>query len=70
VLEQGIDTTTPIGRLFFRFLAALAEFDRGAIVEGTLEGLASARACGRTGVQRSSSAIVSPARARSRLSRA
>src|SRR5215469_7715207 len=49
VLEQGIDTTTPIGRLFFRFLAALAEFDRDAIVEGTLEGLASARARGRTG---------------------
>jgi DNA invertase Pin-like site-specific DNA recombinase len=49
VLEQGIDTTTPIGRLFFRFLAALAEFDRDAIVEGTREGLASARARGRTG---------------------
>lgn len=49
VLEQGIDTTTPIGRLWFRLLAALAEFDREAIVDGTLDGLASARARGRTG---------------------
>ena len=49
VLEQGVDTTTPIGRLFFRFLAALAEFDREMIVEGTLEGLA---APGRAGGRR------------------
>ena len=33
VLEQGIDTSTPIGRMFFRFMAAMAEFDREAIVE-------------------------------------
>ncbi|WP_337824590.1 recombinase family protein [Amycolatopsis sp. A1MSW2902] len=49
VLEQGIDTSTPIGRSYFRFMAALDEFDREAVVEGTLEGLASARARGRVG---------------------
>ncbi|MGH3565761.1 MAG: recombinase family protein [Pseudonocardia sp.] len=49
VLEQGIDTTTPGGRLIFHFLAAMAEYDREMIVEGTLDGLEAARARGRVG---------------------
>ncbi len=49
VLEQGIDTTTPGGRLVFHVFAALAEYDRELIVEGTLDGLAAARARGRVG---------------------
>lgn len=52
MLEQGIDTGTPIGRLFFPLMAAIAEFDREAIVESTLEGLASARARGWVGGRR------------------
>jgi DNA invertase Pin-like site-specific DNA recombinase len=48
-LSQGIDTTTPGGRLFFHMLAAIAEFEHDLIVERTLDGLAAARARGRMG---------------------
>jgi DNA invertase Pin-like site-specific DNA recombinase len=48
-LEQGIDTTTSEGRLMYRMLAAIAEFQRDLIVANTREGLAAARARGRTG---------------------
>ncbi|WP_230420823.1 helix-turn-helix domain-containing protein [Actinomadura soli] len=41
-----IDTTTPGGRLVFHVFAALAEFIRELIVQGTNEGLAAARARG------------------------
>lgn len=49
ILDNNIDTTTPLGKMFFTVMAAIAEFERELIVEGTKEGLASARACGRVG---------------------
>ncbi|WP_281181966.1 recombinase family protein [Actinomadura macra] len=42
-LHEAIDTTTPGGRLVFHVFAALAEFIRELIVQGTNEGLAAAR---------------------------
>jgi DNA invertase Pin-like site-specific DNA recombinase len=49
VLKQDIDTTTATGRLIFHLLAAIDEWQRELVVEGTHEGLAAARARGRTG---------------------
>jgi DNA invertase Pin-like site-specific DNA recombinase len=48
VLKQQIDTSTPQGRLVFHVLAAIDEFQREIIAETTEEGLASAKARGRT----------------------
>lgn len=45
-LHEALDTTTPGGRLVFHVFAALAEFLRELIVQGTHEGLAQARARG------------------------
>ncbi|WP_449193185.1 recombinase family protein [Actinomadura kijaniata] len=45
-LHEALDTTTPGGRLVFHVFAALAEFIRKLIVEGTKEGLQAARAAG------------------------
>jgi len=45
-LHEALDTTTPGGRLVFHVFAALAEFIRELIVEGTREGLSAARARG------------------------
>ena len=52
VLDQGIDTSTAVGRMFFHILGAIAEFEQGLISERTLDGLAAARARGRTGGQK------------------
>jgi DNA invertase Pin-like site-specific DNA recombinase len=45
-LHEALDTSTPGGRLIFHVFAALAEFIRELIVEGTRDGLAAARARG------------------------
>ncbi len=42
-LHEALDTTTPGGRLVFHVFAALAEFIRELIVEGTREGLDATR---------------------------
>jgi DNA invertase Pin-like site-specific DNA recombinase len=46
---QSIDTTTPMGRLFYNVIGSFAEFEREMIVERVRAGLANARAKGRVG---------------------
>lgn len=48
-LDQPIDTTTPVGKLVFTILAAVAEFERALIIERTQQGLIAARARGHMG---------------------
>jgi len=64
-LSQGIDTTTPGGRLFFHMLAAIAEFEHDLILERTVDGLAAARARGRMGGPRFKMTSTNMAQARS-----
>ncbi len=47
-LGEGIDLSTPSGKLQLHILAALAEFERGRLRERTLVGLQRARAQGKT----------------------
>lgn len=48
-LTEGIDTTTPAGRMYFTIIAAFAQMQREQIVENTKAGLEAARARGRSG---------------------
>lgn len=48
-LTESIDTASLTGKLVFHIFGALAEFERGLIVERTMAGLEAARARGRKG---------------------
>jgi len=50
VLDQGIDTSTAIGRMFFQILGSIAE--HALTSERPMDGLVAARARGRTGGQK------------------
>jgi DNA invertase Pin-like site-specific DNA recombinase len=52
VLDQGIDTSTAVRRMFFHILGAVAEFEHALMSQRTLDGLGAARARGRTGGQK------------------
>jgi DNA invertase Pin-like site-specific DNA recombinase len=54
ILNLGIDTTTPAGRLIFTIIGAVAAMERELLVERTQSGLAAARARGRVGGRRRS----------------
>ena len=47
ILNIGVETNTPNGRLFLTILAAFSEFEREIIKERTLAGLEAARAAGK-----------------------
>lgn len=49
VITQGVDTSTPTGKLLYDILAGVAEFERSLIAERTAAGLAAARERGRIG---------------------
>ena len=55
--RQGIDTTTPAGKLLFQMLGVFAEFERSMIVERVKAGLTERRQKGRNWVDRESGRI-------------
>lgn len=48
-IQDNIDTSSPMGRFFFRVMASISELERDIISERTKAGLSSARARGRNG---------------------
>lgn len=46
-MSEGINTTTPSGKMVYHILAAVAEFQRDIIIENTLAGLEAAKSNGK-----------------------
>ena len=46
-MSEGINTTTPSGKMVYHILAAVAEFQRDIIIENTIAGLQAARNSGK-----------------------
>jgi len=49
LITEGIDTSTPAGRMAYQMMGAVAEYERNIIKERVNAGLASAKARGRVG---------------------
>src|SRR5499433_2752878 len=47
ILDMGVDTGTPTGRLFLNIVGSIAEFEREIMLERQREGIAAAKAAGR-----------------------
>src|SRR5262249_62142934 len=47
ILDMGIDTNTPTGRLFLNIVGSIAEFEREIMLERQCEGIAAAKADGK-----------------------
>lgn len=54
ILNLGVDTTTPAGKLIFTVVAAVATMERELMIERTMSGLAAARANNKVGGRRRS----------------